>query len=305
VMFGAYVVLSFISFAAARVLRGWIEQAKFVEYDRHLGTIFGFLKGAVFSLVLTFFVVTLSSGMRKTVLESRSGRVAAIVMNRLHPVMPEELHAVLEPYIHQFDPHGLDLHDDDHDGQAGEDDIQLRSDPIANQNQDRAIQNWIAKLPNLYDPELKQLVASAFEQTAKQDHNELFQKLYNTVPAMMRNIAMDWQNGKPAAQPKTPQSNRQQLLREIGAVFAEYPEAQQAIIGEVQQSLAGLPSQVELAVLKDWHADLMGITPDPDPTSTFSTSLDARILKQLAIHKVPVNSLGQSLQMRLRGVRAF
>lgn len=116
-----YIVFSFIAFAMARVLRGWIERARFVEYDRHLGALFGFLTGVTICLVLTFFVVTLSEKARGHVLGSYSGSVAALAMDRLHPVMPEELHEILEPYIHRLDRPDLDLkhthpRDDSSDG---------------------------------------------------------------------------------------------------------------------------------------------------------------------------------------------
>ena len=55
-----YALFSLLAFGGARMLREGIEKAKFVEYDRHLGSVFGLLKGVVIALVLTFFAVTLS-----------------------------------------------------------------------------------------------------------------------------------------------------------------------------------------------------------------------------------------------------
>ncbi len=99
-----YMGFSFGSFGIARVLRGWIEKAKFVEYDRHLGGLFGFVKGVVMCLVGTFFLITLSEKARETVLSSQSGYAAAVVMNTLEPVMPKELAEVLAPYMQRLDP---------------------------------------------------------------------------------------------------------------------------------------------------------------------------------------------------------
>ena len=113
-MLGLYVLCVFVAFLIARSLRGWIEKAKFVEFDRHLGLLFGFLKGVTFCLMLTFFAVTLSETARAHVFQSRSGYVAAIIMDRLHPVMPAELHDVLEPFIHRLDRSNMDLHHTDH-----------------------------------------------------------------------------------------------------------------------------------------------------------------------------------------------
>ncbi len=99
-----YLGFSFASFGAARVLKGWIEKAKFEDYDRHLGGVFGFVRGIVLSLVATFFIITLSESGRETVLASKSGYGAAVVMNTLEPVMPKELASILEPYINRLDP---------------------------------------------------------------------------------------------------------------------------------------------------------------------------------------------------------
>lgn len=119
-MFLLYIVFSFLAFAVARQLSNWIEKAQFSEYDRHLGAVVGFAKGVIFCLVMTFFVVTLSESARGHVLGSYSGYASAVIMDRLHPVMPEQLHAVIEPYIHQLDQPGMPLkyaddHDHDHD----------------------------------------------------------------------------------------------------------------------------------------------------------------------------------------------
>ena len=99
-----YMGFSFLSFGVARVLRGWIEKAKFVEYDRHLGGLFGFVKGVLICLMGTFFLITLSESARETVLVSKSGTAATIIMDKLQPVLPAELAEILHPYILRLDP---------------------------------------------------------------------------------------------------------------------------------------------------------------------------------------------------------
>ena len=99
-----YMGFSFLSFGAARVLRGWIEKAKFVEYDRHLGGIFGLVKGLLICLMGTFFLITLSERARETVLNSKSGYAAAVIMDKLQPVLPQELAKILHPYVERLDP---------------------------------------------------------------------------------------------------------------------------------------------------------------------------------------------------------
>jgi membrane protein required for colicin V production len=317
-----YGLFSFASFAAARVLRGWIEKARFVEYDRHLGGILGFLKGATLSLLLTFFVVTLSTSAREQVLNSYSGHAAAIVMDRLHPVMPHELHDVLEPYIHQLDRPDLDLkhaHEGangksapisvDADGNAS-DSANSRSpggpppDPADDANELERIaelQQIVASLPGIFDAHLRTLVLRALENTSDADRAELLTKLRSGIPGLVRMIAIDWQGGKPVSTTNgADASARAGLLKEIGAVYSDFPDAQETVVEEIEWALVGVPDQVTLPLLRDWHADLLALHPDPDPATDMMTSLDARILRQLTKAGIPLTSLSSSLRDRLR-----
>lgn len=121
-MFALYIGASFVSFAAARTVRTALEKWQFDEYDKHLGAIFGFVKGVAIALVITFFAVTLSESVRAQVLASYSGYSAGHILSALHPVMPEELCGVIDPYleklgqavVHDHGHHGHD-HDDAHD----------------------------------------------------------------------------------------------------------------------------------------------------------------------------------------------
>lgn len=122
-MFVVYVVSVFVTFWIARRIRDWMEKHRFKDFDHHLGALFGLAKGVLVALTATFFLVTLSSAARAIVLDSHSGYAAALVMDRLHPLMSEEFHDALEPYIHQLDDAAgdsplLHSHDDD-DGVGG------------------------------------------------------------------------------------------------------------------------------------------------------------------------------------------
>src|SRR5579863_10257347 len=69
-MFVLYLIFSFISFGVARGLHEMIEKMKIEALDRHLGAILGLVKGGMFSIFLTFFLVTLSHAARETVINS-------------------------------------------------------------------------------------------------------------------------------------------------------------------------------------------------------------------------------------------
>jgi membrane protein required for colicin V production len=98
-----YLVFSFVCFGAARVLHEAIESMRIEALDRHMGALLGLVKGGMFSLFLTFFLVTLSNSARESIIRSESGYVAAVVIDRLDPVIPGDLHALLEPYLRRLD----------------------------------------------------------------------------------------------------------------------------------------------------------------------------------------------------------
>ena len=103
VMVGAYLVFSFASFGFARVLQRWIEAAGMIEFNKHVGGAFGFVKGVALALVITFFAVTLSPKSRALLDDSRSGHLAANIMWKLHPVMPVNLQRALEKYTNALE----------------------------------------------------------------------------------------------------------------------------------------------------------------------------------------------------------
>ncbi|MCA9055886.1 MAG: CvpA family protein [Planctomycetaceae bacterium] len=103
IMFGAYLVCSFIAFGLARVLTDWVERAKLDSFNQHLGAIFGLLKGVVLCLVMTFFLVTLSPASRAALSNSRSAYAAAYIMDRIHPIMPAKLNEALAKYLHVYE----------------------------------------------------------------------------------------------------------------------------------------------------------------------------------------------------------
>lgn len=101
--FGAMLVIYACSSAGIwmifRVIAGFIDSFRLKDFDRQMGAIFGFVKGVLLCVVITFFAVTLLGNMRETILNSRSGHYIAVLLDKAHPIMPEEIHKVLDPYI--------------------------------------------------------------------------------------------------------------------------------------------------------------------------------------------------------------
>jgi uncharacterized membrane protein required for colicin V production len=309
-MFVLYVLCAFVSFALARSMKTAIDEAKFSEYDKHMGAVLGLVKGFAIALVLTFFVVTLSETAREHVLHTRAGKYSAIAMDRLHPVMPKELHDVLEPYIHQLDRDGLDLkyadrheHDHSEDAHDPKSPGQGGSEPDSQVSAERRkLELLLAQLPGMDDAELRKLAIDALLNTQPEHRSQLLDLLSSGIPALTKIIVIEWQQGKPDAA-RNDEELRDRLLKEISGIYFNSSGAQQSFIEEIEADLMGLPLEIETAVLMDWHADLLGLDPDPDPTTDFLSRTDRRILNQLLYAGISLESLNSALRERLDAVR--
>lgn len=113
VLFGAYVVFTLIAYLIAGQITEYLEKVKLKDFDRHLGAVFGFVKGVVLCLIMTFLIVTVSDEAREALKQSRSGIAAARIVKTLHPylpILPEGLVNALESYIHLLDDEALQNH---------------------------------------------------------------------------------------------------------------------------------------------------------------------------------------------------
>lgn len=440
-MFILYMGFSFVSFGVARGAHEMIESMKIEALDRHLGAILGLVKGGMFSLFLTFFLVTLSHAARETIINSESGYVAAVVIDRLDPVIPGDLHALLEPYIRRLDApeierehreerlardgredgyrdpldrreladdrddagrdrlrrpgadpdaidrgrlddepadrdrlrrprqpdrRGLDdrgaLDDDrgrdartdaatdpdrrrrsddgkeialDRDGnprpaEYNRDDRRPGDDPFSASDADAAPRRrprrhtddrpdlrpasdstdalgeptseestWLSSLPALTD-ELKQLALRAWRKTRPEHRRELTHRLSSTVPELLRKTLQEWAEGPPASAGQADGERadlERDITRALRAANADRPPA----VDEIEASLAGIPDDVALKVLRDWRADLLDKNSDPDPSTTDRSSLNDRILSQLSKSRISLRSLDAATRERLRG----
>ncbi|MCC7421830.1 MAG: CvpA family protein [Planctomycetaceae bacterium] len=420
-MFIIYLITSLVAFGTARALREAIEKAKFVEFDRHLGAVLGFVKGAIICIVATFFAVTMTDRIRPVVMNSYSGHYSAVLLDRLAPVLPRELHDIIDPYLRKFDdasgtqfghhhndgdgPHFDDPADPRDSRRPGEspfddpfsrpsdldrrpvredaygrddrvpppqdfdplpderprrDDRTSRDDrprrdggfdsdfprnppprdrgldrdsdpfPPARDTLPRSTEPFDAPRPSSgrdrrgaaadrsdaeilgdlasrmaggLDPDLKDHVLDALKNTAAEHRGELVDKLGRALPGVIRGVAEEWRNGKPSD--PIDRSERQSLLKEISAIYTDKPSEQDAHRSETERSFRGVPDDVVLAVLKDWHYDAYALErdEDPDPSTTVNTSLDVRILKQLKAARVPLSSLDESLQSRMQSAQ--
>ncbi|QDV16969.1 Colicin V production protein [Gimesia panareensis] len=335
-MLAIYIGFSFISFTLARSLKSAIDSLKFNEFDRHLGAVLGLLKGVVFSLFLIFFLITISETARAAVLKSHSGYAAAVMLNEMAPVMPAELHELLDECLVKLNYPGVPMHHDDDDVfhndhqhaddnpfPPGSNDLPSpffekpggSGSDVRTTNQDSLLKDILKRIPSYLRGELEDKIIEAYNSTAPEDREQFANQLKSQIPGVLRRVTSEWQDGQPQAVVPTNNSTfgangtqqlaseRTQLLKKIAAVYSDYPEAQNSLIEEFELNLSGLPDQVVMAVLRDWKTDLLLDGGDPDPQTDVTTPLDARVLRQLQLQRVPLNSLGAALQQRMQSVQ--
>lgn len=325
---GLYIVGSFIAFAIARTIKSGLEKAKFEDYDRHLGSIFGAIKGAIICLVISFFMFTITESTRETVMHSNAGYASAVLFEQIYPVLPGELEALLKPYMDGFDKESIAKHrhdhpidngylgneTDDHDGDDhaghdhGDSTVTPLPNPFGNNNATNpTIQQMVQQIPGLFGEELQQIVYRTIENTDPKDREILIKELSTGMPGLIRQVADQWKNGRPPEVDVKAETDWKQhratLLKEIAGVYSDHIDAQQSIMEEVVYALQGVPDAVTVAVLEDWHADLLKNEPDPDPTTDLYTRLDQRVVNQLNKARVSLGSLPSDLQNRLSNLR--
>ena len=107
-----------------RLVSGFIDRLQLKEFDKQMGGLVGAATGVLWCLAITFFAVMVNERSRELVLESKSGWYMARLIKWGDPLLPEKLHAVIGPYLHQLEKE-LDSRGDpdrpaeDYHGQSG------------------------------------------------------------------------------------------------------------------------------------------------------------------------------------------
>lgn len=87
-----------------RMVKGTIDRLKLKEFDRQIGSLLGLTKGLVLCLIITFFVVTLSSETtRQGIARSISGHAARTLIRQGAPLIPEPARAASAKYFQDLD----------------------------------------------------------------------------------------------------------------------------------------------------------------------------------------------------------
>ena len=99
-----YLGTSLVIWLVYGYVRRTIEKAKLRTFDRQAGAILGAAKGAVLCMLVTLFSVSLLGDQaRDAIVQSRSGGWIASAISRMDAIMPSEIHAYLDKYIHEFE----------------------------------------------------------------------------------------------------------------------------------------------------------------------------------------------------------
>jgi membrane protein required for colicin V production len=102
-MLAIYVATSIAVWLAFRLVAGFLDRIKLRDFDHQVGAIFGFVKGTLLCVGITFFAVGLSEALRNHILATRSGHYIALLLNKAETVMPKEIHQVLDPYVQKIE----------------------------------------------------------------------------------------------------------------------------------------------------------------------------------------------------------
>ena len=329
VMFVGYLLLSFLSFGVARVLDGAIEKAQLKEYNKHLGAVFGLVKGVVFCLVITFFLVTLSEKTRDMLKTSRSARYAALILDRMHPVMPDQLRGALETYLRELDADDLDLKYADKDGANAVDASDPSADPstwdpVSGSSESPPpgwelagtdpIDELLKQVPGLTNDYVRDGARQVYEAIPQQSREQFIQELRDAGPSFVFSVLQRWQ-----AHPPTEETgSADELLKQIPGLTNDYVRdgARQVYEAIPQQSREQFIQELRdagpsfvFSVLQRWQAkpptEETGSTQNVgyvQPAPQTMESLTAAIAGQLARSVQDQTAYEQSIAAGLAGL---
>ncbi len=103
-----YVGLCGVTFVASGMLSSWMEKARIIDFDKHLGGILGFVKGIVICMTAMYFLITMSPSLRAIVSKTYSGYAAAVILNNSQVILrlvPEHAVPTVQHVIDQFNQH--------------------------------------------------------------------------------------------------------------------------------------------------------------------------------------------------------
>ena len=98
-MLAVYIATSLGIWIGFRAVAGVIDRVKLNEFDRQMGALFGFARGVLWCIAITFFAATLLESYRPTILNSRAGHYIGLLLAKSDAVVPPEVQEIIGPYV--------------------------------------------------------------------------------------------------------------------------------------------------------------------------------------------------------------
>jgi len=166
------------------------------------------------------------------------------------------------------------------------------------------LEDLLSQVPANLRQNLNEKAMDILRNSSAEEKQRLLNQLSYSVPQNAGSILTDFFSGSgtTGGQGSTNSSSsatlgrsESSLLSEIAGIYGQRND----IVAKSKQYLAGVPSDVQRRVLEDWHADAMGLSRDPDPSTDVNTRIDDRILRQLNQAGISLDRLDRDLKIRL------
>jgi membrane protein required for colicin V production len=95
-----YVASSLVIWVGFRLVSRTIDRVRLREFDRHLGAVFGGLKGIIYCLLLTMFAMSLLGPQQQAaIVHSRSGFYISKILAAAGGLLPREIDQIVGPHL--------------------------------------------------------------------------------------------------------------------------------------------------------------------------------------------------------------
>ncbi len=338
-MFVLYLGFSLATFLVARFLNNAIEKARFEAFDRQLGALFGLFKGVLAALVVTFFAITLSDSLRATVLKSKTGYVACVILDNIRPFIPDDAHPLIRDSLRRYSQELESIHDrpgqegsfhdvfaDDFgssdspedslswpaerpldpdgasDGRWPDDRLRPSQDSDGyGRSRSPSYRDFLSVLPAGWQRTVGNSLKDRWNRLSPSEREDWIDELRILPEEAVGDLLRKWSNPIGRRESRAENSGDTEPAGRLLELIAEFYPDPDSIIFRTRTHLQGVPPAVQAAVLEDWYADVTMARNDPDPRTDITTRLDDRILSQMDRLRVAFDDLGDDdLRRRLR-----
>lgn len=313
-----YLALCAGSFAGAGIIGNWLVKTKLSSLDRNLGALLGLLKGVVICMTIMYFLITVER-FRPWTARTYAAYGAATILSHSQLILQlvpessiETVEGVLSDFNQRLKTDFRELEDAtpvtgeemELGSSSGWDDLfDLSSDAAARTSEAGAsgasesvrqqpdLERIMDQLPLELRSRLKSAALRLLTNSTPEEQQELLSSLNQSTPQLAEEVLrrffrsqLEWDAGD------------NELLQQIAGIYPDSSEVER----RAKEFLAGVPPTVRQSVVRDWHSDAMGLSPDPDSGTDINSRLDIRILRQLQRADIRISDLDEALRNRLQ-----